>query len=524
MKKILLLTLLLLPFIACGNDEEIYTLSNWEVLFNENPSLKKVESNTGWRSIKLPNVFHLPATENSDYQHLWLRNNFVVTSPEKYYGVCLGRVFYSDTVYLNGTKIGNHNFDEVSMLPRRRNYTIPPGLLKKGDNQLYIYIGTFGFEQAGITSDIALKPKSSFHFTRLLSDFVYIHLPLEILLFSIISFGILIILFVWNPGDRLYLYSSFAVLIYAVLLASMFLTFRDVSPRFIQFIHWSSLQYFSIALILIIQSLYGIYVKKTNLRYISFLAGIILIILYISLFSKTQMIKHHNIISLLAMATIIIMTPVYFRTIMMLNRLKPDKFKLIILSLISAAGLAVAAIEVYYYMIGGRLTLLLVTFCSPFFLLIFSMIFARERMKIRLELKAIYSVLKKNSPGGNNGLIADSTDSSETLINEISRGKLDQVVKFIESNYTSDLSREGLAAAVGMNPNYMSGLFKTYTGSKINEYINTLRIEDASKRLEDRNTKIIEVAYAVGFESLSTFNRVFKKQVGKTPSEYRENI
>lgn len=524
MKKIFLLLLLFLPLCSCDSEEGSYTLTNWGVLFKDTASLDAVKKETGWQPIQLPNVFHLPATTHTEFKHLWLRNRFIVTTPESYYGICLGRIFYSDYVYLNGKLIGSRGFKEISMLPRRRNYTLPPGLLKKGTNELYIYIGTFGFEQAGITSDISLKTKQDFHFTRLFSDFIYIHLPLEILFFSLISLLILIIAFLWDTTERLYLYSSFAVLLYILLLASMFFTFQYISPRFIQFLHWSSLQFFSIALLLIIQSLYGIYVKKINLRYMPFLGTIILIILYFSLISRTQMLKHHYIVSILAFMTLVIMTPVYYKSILMLNRLKPDRFKFVILIILTTGGLGVALIEVYYYMTGGRLTLLLLTFCSPFFLLTFSVIFARDRMKRNLELKALYNLLKKKSPSGkflpSSGVSDEDNDDSQ--INEVSRKKLDQVISFIKENYTSDLSREGLAAAVDMNANYMSSLFKTYTGAKINDYINRLRVEDASLRLKNKDEKIIEIAYAVGFESLSTFNRVFKNQTGKTPSEFRD--
>lgn len=69
----------------------------------------------------------------------------------------------------------------------------------------------------------------------------------------------------------------------------------------------------------------------------------------------------------------------------------------------------------------------------------------------------------------------------------------------------------------------MSRIFKQYTGMKISEYINKLRIEDAVKQLTASNKKIIDIALSTGFESLATFNRVFKTLTGKTPSHYRES-
>ena len=101
---------------------------------------------------------------------------------------------------------------------------------------------------------------------------------------------------------------------------------------------------------------------------------------------------------------------------------------------------------------------------------------------------------------------------------------MQQVITFLKENYTSDISREGLAHAIDMNPNYMSRIFKQYTGAKLNDYINTLRIDDARERLTGSNSKIIDIALETGFESLATFNRVFKQITGKTPSQYRTSL
>ena len=71
---------------------------------------------------------------------------------------------------------------------------------------------------------------------------------------------------------------------------------------------------------------------------------------------------------------------------------------------------------------------------------------------------------------------------------------------------------------------YEQAFFK-HTGRRINEYINHLRIMHTVGQLEDSGNgkKIIDIALATGFESLSTFNRVFKNNIGTTPSEYRKN-
>jgi AraC-like DNA-binding protein len=102
--------------------------------------------------------------------------------------------------------------------------------------------------------------------------------------------------------------------------------------------------------------------------------------------------------------------------------------------------------------------------------------------------------------------------------------KIKRAVTYIREHYSRDISREGLAASLDISPNHLGKYFKLYTGKKINEYINELRIRDAATMLRVKSEEsIITIAFAVGFESLSTFNRAFMKIFGVTPTEYREN-
>ncbi len=108
-------------------------------------------------------------------------------------------------------------------------------------------------------------------------------------------------------------------------------------------------------------------------------------------------------------------------------------------------------------------------------------------------------------------------------ITSLTEEKINKAVEYINENYTSDISREGLAASLDISPNHLGKFFKVHTGKKINEYINELRIHDAAKKLQEQEQEtIINIAFSVGFESLSTFNRTFLKIMGITPSEYKD--
>jgi AraC-like DNA-binding protein len=100
--------------------------------------------------------------------------------------------------------------------------------------------------------------------------------------------------------------------------------------------------------------------------------------------------------------------------------------------------------------------------------------------------------------------------------------KMKKAIAYIHENYTSDISREGLAASINMHPDSFGRFFKIYTNKKISEYINELRVMNAASRLRNTDGNIIDIAFAAGFESLPTFNRAFLKVLKVTPTKYRD--
>ena len=93
--------------------------------------------------------------------------------------------------------------------------------------------------------------------------------------------------------------------------------------------------------------------------------------------------------------------------------------------------------------------------------------------------------------------------------------------KFIEEYSSEELSLNRVAKAVNINSNYLSEKFKQVTGINFVEYVARTRFERAHDLLRNSNRRISEIAFAVGFQSLSQFNRVFKKFSGKSPTEFR---
>ncbi len=95
---------------------------------------------------------------------------------------------------------------------------------------------------------------------------------------------------------------------------------------------------------------------------------------------------------------------------------------------------------------------------------------------------------------------------------------------FIAEHAQDDLSLAAVAQAVNMSASYFSEKFKEITGINFVTYVARTRIEKARHLLHNPKLRISEIAYEVGFQSLSQFNRAFKSVTGKAPSEYRRSL
>ncbi|MEY2558291.1 MAG: hypothetical protein QOE34_1716 [Verrucomicrobiota bacterium] len=92
---------------------------------------------------------------------------------------------------------------------------------------------------------------------------------------------------------------------------------------------------------------------------------------------------------------------------------------------------------------------------------------------------------------------------------------------FIHEHAGEELSLRNVAAAANTSPNYLSEKFKEATGINFVHYVAQTRYEKAASLLREVDLRVSEIAFATGFQSLSQFNRVFKKLSGKSPTEYR---
>ena len=116
---------------------------------------------------------------------------------------------------------------------------------------------------------------------------------------------------------------------------------------------------------------------------------------------------------------------------------------------------------------------------------------------------------------------------SNQLVTEKNNAEPPLVLKareYIDKHKTEELSLANVAKAAGASVFHFCKVFHKTTGLKFTDYVARVRLEDARTRLLNPNLRISEIAYDVGFQSLTQFNRTFKRVFGQSPTEFREQL
>jgi len=96
--------------------------------------------------------------------------------------------------------------------------------------------------------------------------------------------------------------------------------------------------------------------------------------------------------------------------------------------------------------------------------------------------------------------------------------------EYIDNHKTEVLSLSSVARAAGASVFHFCKVFHKSTGTNFTDYVSRARVQDAKAQLLNPNLRISEVAYDVGFQSLTQFNRTFRRIFGQSPTEYRANV
>lgn len=116
-----------------------------------------------------------------------------------------------------------------------------------------------------------------------------------------------------------------------------------------------------------------------------------------------------------------------------------------------------------------------------------------------------------------------SSESFARIRHVVDSVRINKVQDYVEEHYKDEIRLSTLADMVGMTEVSFSRFFRQITGQTFSDYLITLRLDHASRLLVDSRLHVAEVCFQCGFNNLSNFNRIFKKNKHCSPKEYREN-
>lgn len=120
------------------------------------------------------------------------------------------------------------------------------------------------------------------------------------------------------------------------------------------------------------------------------------------------------------------------------------------------------------------------------------------------------------------GTLAKLKEGSSNEVKDIRSVYVRKIQRFVEANLHLDVSLRALADHVNLHPTHLSKLYKIETGEGVSDFVFRLRMETACHKLKTTDKKVYEISTEIGYLDPAYFIKVFKRQFGMTPQEYRE--
>ena len=103
-------------------------------------------------------------------------------------------------------------------------------------------------------------------------------------------------------------------------------------------------------------------------------------------------------------------------------------------------------------------------------------------------------------------------------------GQMNTAVQYFHAHYSEPISIKDYAQDLGLSVSWFTRSFREYTGSAPAQYLISLRISAAQSLLETSDHNITEIAELVGYDNPLYFSRLFRKQTGMSPSDFRSRL
>ncbi|GAB6095125.1 hypothetical protein JCM14469_13770 [Desulfatiferula olefinivorans] len=451
-------------------------------------------------------LFRVPGEPVRGIRSVWLKSRVNLDDPRWVYGLSLGRVYVTDQVYVNGRLCGET--DRVGSFHYPRHYHLPPGILTSGENVILIRLGIYGREYGGIPGPVLLLDRKGFNSRQMLDHLLFVHIPLGVI---ILYLGTLMILFMaWEPGvnGRAVAVLTGIVLVWVTHLLMIYSPIQPFGVGTRSNVLWMCTYINSLLFIRFIHLTYVRHIGPMNPLFVGFV-GLAALALLIWNDSTAPAYPGRMLGPVVLLMTNLMALALLVR----LTRLKGFAAMRLIWVFGYAPSLSIT-LDIVNYLYGDHGVPFYHVYVIPLMNLLVFLLYRRQFIRNRVTLESLRKKIHEAS------FHPDREDRKIALTAQV-ESRITALKEHIAHHFTQPLSRESLAGHMGLSPDYMSRMFKAHEGVRINDYINTLRVNEACRLLRESDLKIIDVAFAVGFESLATFNRVFYRHRRMAPSEYR---
>lgn len=524
-------------------DKPVSLAGEWKVMIGDDAKFAAPEYNdASWDTVSLPgNIMPYVLARTSGPGRtegiVWLRKTVSLDRglPKEDIGLILGRIGNADETFFNGTRVGaTGEFppEAHSMWNHPRNYTVNGSFIRHGaDNVIAVRVSYYMFCE--VLGTMALTGAKELKAGKARDTFVLIDLSYFIIAMGITLLIISIFFFITRPDAQEYLFyclQLLAGLMIVLDLCAYWNIYGSLLNRFrVLGIGWAAV---NVAHPIFLHRIYDLKRKKIELVLWLYLAAVVLMAVF---FVDTANLRVNAII--MTVVTYLIGPYNISCHISALRKKHPLAKQFSIFGIIAVIGALHDGMLYLMKMLGTDLGI----FGTWFQYMIFPYAAAGLYVGTALILVARYAQIMDDVVDLNTSLenfiienallneqLQETSESPKRgaypVISDMAEEKVQKVVNYIHENYTFDISREGLAATVDVHPDSLGKLFKSFTSKKLGDYINELRIKDAAAKLVETDDTIINIAFAVGFDSLRTFNRVFPKYFGMTAEKYRKQF
>jgi AraC-like DNA-binding protein len=471
--------------------------------------------------VEIPGSWDHVLEKNDDRAStIWLRKKISIGKEfsDRLLVLSLGTIALSDEAYFNGVYIGGTGtipstewpLDYVFAFNRERTYQFSSSLVRPGRENV-IAIKIFSHYINGIKDRPGLMGVTAWEKKNRYRDFIPSFNNLNSVVLSVFLLMLLALIMKGSGNKKIALY-AFVFIMGVFIIDSLMLgmpRFRNNLYRFKLF--FGIYAFVDYALLLLIQEFFNIKLKAMTALFTVLLAACSALIAYAphTAFFVTYCVNAASalvIIYILCALTIFIIA------------LYRDPRRFWYLSFV-ALFIIISVSNTLYTIIAGQMYRMSRSFALrlPAILLGALFVYLFDLKNIRKERDSLAQALIKKSKQ----LQKAAKTLSSVDIKPEPRDIIHDLIEYLDANFNETYDRIKLAERFGLNEDYMGQLFKKVTNTNIANYINMKRIEASKQLLRETDTKVIDIAFHVGFDNLTYFYRHFKKHTGFSPIEFR---